>query len=393
MSTAAETILLREAELNGQASNEAPVDRRADIEAKQLAVAGLLREFGCDGLLVLEPENFAWLTSGATARGVLDGHEMPALYLSAEHRWIVASNVDSQRIFDEEIDGLGFQLKEWPWHWGRRQLLADLCHGRKVACDVPYEDCPVVGPRLHQMRRVCSAYEQACLRAVGRLLTHALEATCRTMNPRLTEREVAGQISHRLLHRGAQPVLISVAGDDRSALYRHCGFTDLPIRHHAVLLATARKYGMCVTASRSVSFGPPEPTLKQQHDAVAKILATYIASSWPDAGPREILGLGRRVYLITGFEHEWLGCPQGHVTGRRPVESLLTPQSDELFQAGWAITWRAIAGSATTCDTYLITDKGPQWLTTPENWPLQRIRVQGADFLRPYIYERPRGDE
>ena len=42
---------------------------------------------------------------------------------------------------DEEIDGLGFQLKEWPWHVERAQLLTDLCQGRSVACDTPIGAC------------------------------------------------------------------------------------------------------------------------------------------------------------------------------------------------------------------------------------------------------------
>src|SRR5262245_21862878 len=111
-----------------------PADRRSDVEAKQALVAGMLAELGCDGLLILEPENFAWLASGAVARGTIDPAALPGLYLSSEGRWVLCANVDSQRLFDEEMDGLGFQLKEWPWHWGRAQLLADLCQGRNVAC-------------------------------------------------------------------------------------------------------------------------------------------------------------------------------------------------------------------------------------------------------------------
>ena len=94
-------------------------DRRADIEVKQGRIATLLRDAGRDGLLLLDPENFAWLTSGAAPRGVIDPSLAPALYCTPEGRWLISSNYDSQRLFDEEIDGLGFQLKEWPWHWGR----------------------------------------------------------------------------------------------------------------------------------------------------------------------------------------------------------------------------------------------------------------------------------
>src|SRR2546423_864053 len=104
-----------------------PSDRRADIESKHTIVASLLASVNCDGLLVLDEENFAWLTGGGSARGIINRDEMPCLYVSNEGRWLLCSNVDSQRLFDEEIDGLGFQLKEWPWYLGRGQLLADIC--------------------------------------------------------------------------------------------------------------------------------------------------------------------------------------------------------------------------------------------------------------------------
>src|SRR5205814_4691925 len=137
------------------------------------------QEAGCEGLLLLEPENFAWLTSGAVARGSLDDSSTPAIYCNGDARWLLCGNVDTQRIFDEEVDGLGFQLKEWPWHWGREQLLADLCQGRRVACDQARSESTLVADRLRTQRRVLTEYEQACYHALGQTLSHALEATCR----------------------------------------------------------------------------------------------------------------------------------------------------------------------------------------------------------------------
>ena len=61
-------------------------DRRADVEGKHARVAELLQETGSDGLLVLEPENFAWLTSGGIAWGMLDRAELPALFYSVDQR-------------------------------------------------------------------------------------------------------------------------------------------------------------------------------------------------------------------------------------------------------------------------------------------------------------------
>jgi Xaa-Pro dipeptidase len=388
MNAPAETLLQRAAPVDGQAAREPTSDRRADVDAKQARIAALLQGIDCEGLLVLDPENFAWLTSGALARGIIDPGEQPALYFSAEQRWLIASNIDSQRLFDEELDGLGFQLKEWPWNWGREQLLTTLCQGRHVACDTGFGQLKSIKTPLRRLRSSLSAYEQACLQALGQIVSHALEACCRTLQPGENEREIAGQISHRLLHRGAQVVNISVAADGRSRMYRQCSFTSTPIEKYAVLTATARKYGLHATASRTVCLGEVDPDLRREHNAACKVSATYLASTWPDAVPREVLTAGRRVYLLTGFEHEWLLCPQGHVTGHAPVEMPLLPHTEDLFESGWSITWRASVGSACSCDTFVVSENGPVEVTPTETWPLKRIRIQGADFFRPDILTR-----
>ena len=390
----AETLVQPTTLIGGATQAGTMSDRRADIDAKMAKVAELLKEVGCEGLLLLDPANFAWLTSGAMSRGLGDLAAEPAAYSNGEHRWIIASNVDSQRLFDEEADGLGFQLKEWPWHWGREQFLADLCQNRKVACDRSVNGAgtgvaPVnVAEPMRRLRRCLTAYEQACQLALGQTVAHALEATCRTLSQGETEREIAGHLSHRLIHRGILPLHIGVAVDGRSRLYRRFGFTSTALEHYAVLTVTARKYGVYATASRTVCFGELPPQLRQDHNAVCRVSASYLASTWPDAMPREILLAGRRIYLISGFEHEWQLSPQGHLTGRSPVEMALTPQTEELFQPGWSVAWNASAGAALSCDTFLITEEGPKIVTPTEVWPLKRIRIQGAEFVRPDVLQR-----
>jgi len=387
MNSTAESVVLS-AEPTSLVNADAAADRRADLEKKQARIANLLQQVGCDGLLILDPDNFAWLTGGAAARGVVDPAEFPALYYSADQRWVVTSNVDSQRLFDEELDGLGFQLKQWPWHGDREQLLADMCHGRAIACDRSRSGLKSVSEPLRRLRRALTPYEQACLRAVGAIVSHALEATCRNLAPNESEREAAGQLHHRLVHRGAQPVLVEAAADGRSRRYRQCGYTAVAIQRYGVLNVTARKYGLCVTASRSFCFGEPDATFRKEHAAACKVSATYIASSWPDAMPRQILATGRHIYQLTGFEHEWRLCPQGYVTGRAPVELKLTPQTEELLQADWAVTWYGSVGAACSCDTFLISNEGPASATPTEVWPLKRLRVQGAEFLLPDLLLR-----
>jgi Xaa-Pro aminopeptidase len=364
-------------------------DRRDDVDLKHEKLARLLAECQCEGLLVLNPGNFTWLTSGGCSRCVLDPQELPALYFSATQRWLLASNSESQRLFDEELDGLGFMLKEWPWHWGRNQLLADLLVHRKVACDEPLRDVVFVGDRLREMRRSLTAYEQACARRVGEVVAEALEAACRAAQPGDSERELAGQISLRLYRHGATPVTISVAGDGRLRDYRRHAFTSAPVHKFAVLSCTARKYGLYVSASRTVCFGSVEEQLRKEYLTACKAAATLIASTWPDACLRDMFTALKRVYFLTGYEHEWRLCPQGWISGRAPVEMNFLPDSPALLQPGWLATWAPSVGGAACADSFLVTERGAERLTPMTQWPLVSLRVSGMEVLTPNILEKP----
>jgi Xaa-Pro aminopeptidase len=375
-------------ELPGQAIQESSSDRRADVDAKQAQMAELLTRTGCEGLLVLDQANLAWLSAGGAARSVLDPEELPVLYFTPGQRWLIVCNVDSQRMFDEELDQLGFLLKEWPWTWRREQVLADLCMGRRLAADAPFPEAQLVSEQLRGLRRVQSAYERACCRLLGQIVSHAVEATCRGASLGDTERELAGQVGHRLLRRGALPVAISVTADGRARTYRRHGFTSAPIQTSATLSVTARKYGLHATCSRTFSFGPAEETLKKEHLTACRVAATYAAGSWPNAMPKELLGAARRIYNSQGFEHEWQLAPQGFVTGRAPVEKPLEPELGDLLAANWAVTWTPTVGAAACWNTYLLLENGPLLLTPTENWPLVGVRISGQQVDCPNILEK-----
>ena len=104
--------------------------------------------------------------------------------------------------------------------------------------------------------------------------------------------------------------------------------------------------------------------------------------------PRQILLTGQRIYQLTGVEHEFYLAPQGHVTGHAPVELAMSLQDEHLLQTRWAITWSVAVGAAVSCDTFLISEEGPRAITAAENWPLKRIRIQGAEFVRPDVIIR-----
>src|SRR5208337_3583040 len=217
---------------------------------------------------------------------------------------------------------------------GRDPLVGYLSRGRKLAADRPWPDCKPAGDTLRKWRRFITDYELACYRKLGQVVSHALEATCRAVTARESEQEIAGHLSHRLTHRGAEVVSLAVAADGRGARYRRPNYTAAPVTRQCVLTATARQGGLYATDSRSLYFGTAEAAFQREHDAACKVTASYIASSWQDTVPSEALAAGRRVYYVNRYEHEWRFCPPGFFTGRAAVEQLLTPQTTDLFQAG-----------------------------------------------------------
>jgi Xaa-Pro dipeptidase len=363
-------------------------ERTADITAKQEKLAQLLREEAREGLLMLDPANFSWFTAGGAARGLTSPSDQPALFLqNSSYRWVICCNVDTQRLFDEELDELGFQVKEWPWQEGSARLLTDLCQNRRLLCDVAFGECSNASERLQGLRRVLSAWDQARLHEIGRVLVHAVEATGRGLQQGDSELEIAGQLGHRLIHRGLEPVSIQVAADNRMRTYRRLGATAMSVQRNCIIHATARRYGLHVTTSRAVSFGEPDEQFRREMETSCRWTGALILSSMAGRTVADVISAGMPLLERGGFEHEWRLAPLGWVTGFMAQENLLLP--DDTRQAvgmDWAMVWQGSVGAVSCADTIVVTNDGPQLATPPEYWPLKRIRfgdrsVDRADVL------------
>ena len=94
-------MLTAELQTNVTASAAETALRRIDLDTKQELVAKLLHDCHCEGLLILHPANFRWLTAGANALGLVGRDELPALYFSANHRWLLANSMDTQRFLPQ----------------------------------------------------------------------------------------------------------------------------------------------------------------------------------------------------------------------------------------------------------------------------------------------------
>lgn len=359
---------------------DAVLARRADIDAKQAVLTRLFKELECEAVILFMPAHVAWFTGGMTARGLIADGERPGIYTNGRQRWLVCGNADSHRLFDEELDGLGFMLKEWHWAVGRAALLGELVANKRIASDRPFPGLPLINDRLRPELRPLMPTDRANYLALGKVVAHALEATARAMRLGETEAEVAGQMANRCARHGAEPVSLSVVADDRGTLFRRAGFSDAVVQSACHLQLTGVRDGLSVTAGRTVFFGAAAPARRTEFDAAVKVSAVYRASSKPGQTVATAVDLGVQLLRDGPFEHEWRLSQPGFGTGWFPADELRKAGVDERFAEGQPLTWQARVGGAAVVDTVLVSDAGAVPITPPDGWPVRRVVLNGTPF-------------
>lgn len=366
-------------------------DRRDDVDEKHKRVIDFLEATGYDAVILGRSDSIAWFTSGADLGRTLGGDSASAwLYVNRNCRAVVADNVQSARIFEEEVAGLGFQLKERPWHEEPERVLKELAHGKRVAIDdVRIGEGEPAADALRALRLRLTKLDRRHFRELGRTLTLAIEATARNFQPGETEADLAGHLAHRLLREGVVPVDLRVAGDDRLDRYRRPLFKSAEIHRRAVIAATGRRHGLCASATRIVSFGPVESAFRQAHALASMIDATYIFFSRPGEPISEIYRRAKRIYEKYQAPHEWMLDYQGFFTGYSACELALRPDdSARKIEPDTAIRWSPSVGPTRSEDTIVVDSRGYEVVTEAQRWPKVEVVVKGFTIPRPGILER-----
>ena len=362
--------------------------RRTDINAKQEVVAHLLAELDCDAAILLVPAHLAWFCSGLNTRGLYTDSERPGVYTNGKMRWLICANADTQRLFDEELDGQGFMLKEWGWPTGRAQLLAELVQGKKIATDRPFPNMPLLTEKLRMLTRPLYPSDAIRLGRLGEALAHALEATARTFHQGDSEAEVAGQLAHRLYHRGLDVHSVSVTAEQRGVLLRRSGYTDTPIESFATLQATAVLGGLHATASRMVSFGEPNSELRDAVDAACKVSAAFRSWSKPGETMTEAVETSLRLVKGTPLEFEWRLSAPGYGTGWFPADDLRRVGHDDPFVDQQPLVWQPRFGAAAVVDTVIVSPTGGLNVTRPDEWPYKKLTIGSITYTVPDVFIR-----
>lgn len=373
-------------------SGEIPIldlERAELVSRRHQHVVEFLRERNLEGLLIRLPANFAWLTGGGDNSHRGNSVEPVASILVTEAaRVVLCNNIDSGQIFDRELMGLGFLLKERPWTEEATVLQQDVCRGRTIVSDSPV---PGIGSQLVDMRELrvrLEEFEIQRLRELGRDVAHAIEATARNFGEGATEAEIAGHLAHRLIKHQIEPVCLQVMADAQGWRYRHWSYGSDSVERHCVLSAIGRRQGLHAGATRTVCIGAPSEELQHVHGLATLVQATGICFSQNDWTVQETWKRVSRIYEKFNIPDEWRCAQQAEVIGYSPNDFPISPASQLTFQPGMAVFWHPSVRSSLVGDTILVTRNGGEILTNSENWPLVSVRVKDTTLELPSLLIR-----
>jgi Xaa-Pro aminopeptidase len=362
--------------------------RLEEVSAKEDRIRGFLSQRGFKGLLISRQNNFSWATAGGENR-VASATEYGAssLLYTIGGRYLVANNIEASRVADEEIGGLGYEVKEYPWYDGDAMagIIRRLAGDNHVASDDGWGGTLNVGSELSELRAPLMETEVERYRELGRAASLKIAETCRGARKGMSEHDLEADLAFRIRGEGITPLLILIAVDERIERYRHPLPTHKKLERYGMVVLGARKWGLIVSITRLVHFGPLPGRLRRKHDAVCQVDATFISHSRKGAIVGEIFQKAQEAYARAGYGEEWRLHHQGGPTGYIPREYRALPGMKKVLSAPQALAWNPSIAGTKSEDTIIAHDGDAEIITEAVGWPMVKCEVGGKVIERPDI--------
>ena len=192
-----------------------------------------------------------------------------------------------------------------------------------------------------ELRASKDEQELAHMRAAQAIAEKALDDVLRIIRPGVTERDIAAEISYRLLKHGGEgnsfdPIAVSGANSSMP----HGVPSDKPVENGDFVTMDfgCVKNGYCSDMTRTVAVGHATEEMKNVYDVVLRAQLEGIKAARAGVSGAEIDGAARKVISDAGFG-EYFGHSFGHSLGLDIHESpSASPSSSAPMPAGAVIS-------------------------------------------------------
>jgi Xaa-Pro aminopeptidase len=368
--------------------------RQVEVDQKVDRVVKFARANGFAGVVLAAQHDFAWLSAGRSNRidATRETGSGALLVTAAGRRFALASTIESPRMRDETIAGLGFEVLEYPWTDERAdaalpfRIAERVAGGGPLATDIATSAAQNVEGRIARLRATLVPAEIPRYLAFGAEIGAAIGQMMRELTPGMTELDVARRVTATVLGLGAYPNVLLVAADRRIASYRHPVPTAAPWRQRLLVACCPEREGQVVAISRLVATGSVDDDFRVRTHATARVFGALLQATVAGATGAQLFAAAAKAYSDNGFPNEELLHHQGGVIACRSREWVAHPASDMVVEPPQAFAWNPTVTGTKVEETVLLHDDNRlQVVTASPDWPSVNVEVRGQTIAVPDV--------
>lgn len=351
-----------------------------EFENKHASLLTAMQARGFSAVQLQRTENLAWLTAGRVDTRVL----LPAttgiatvLVLRDGQCFYFAPDNEAARLAEEDFAGLPFTAVTAPWYAAdpaeALRSLAGMQDARSGS--IAADTSPDGAALLRQLRAALHPAEIDRYRQLAQVVAGVTTSVLQSLEPGLSERTMAARVAAALLERSIEPSVLLMATDERILRYKHAVPQAGTLQRFGMLNLCARRWGLCVSITRFVHFGPMPQHLQDAFAVAAEVNARLLAATRPGAASAELFATAAAAYAALGHPGAERQHHQGGATGYAEREWIATPGGTERVLNAQAFAWNPSMAGGKVEDTVLLRDGAIEVLTRTPELPVVTTRA------------------
>jgi antitoxin VapB len=334
------------------------------------------------GVLLSKHENVSWATAGQVDMrvGIPAATGSAAVFVRKDGKaFYLTTKNEAPRMHDEEFGGLPFEPVVLPWAEGDFANAArGLATSGSIGADTYEKNCEVVN--LTALRSQLQPGEIERYRLLGSMTARVVEDVVEHLEPGVTEQEISGMTASQLIQKAILPSVLLMATDDRILKYKHALPRGGHLERFGMVNLCARKWGLVVSITRFVHFGPMPQSLADGFEVAAKVNAALLHATRAGATSAQLYAVAKNAYAAAGLPGEELLHHQGGAAGYAEREWVATPNGTEIVLDRQAFAWNPSARGGKVEDTVILQDGKIEVLTETTEFPSVETVVDGESY-------------
>jgi Xaa-Pro dipeptidase len=353
----------------------------AELQTKNERIADFLDRKGLSALLLSRHENIAWVTAGQVEARVALGSEtaVASLLITREGgRYYIAPNNEGPRLASEEFPGLGYEAVLYPWHQSAGSRIQELAAGGAIGSDTAAPG--VTHLDLSTLRAPLLSAEIDRFWALGRDTADATVEVLEWLKPGVTEHEMAARTAAALLTRGLSPTVLLMGTDDRIRKFKHAVPRNGVLQRYGMVNLCARKWGLIVSITRFVHFGPMPQDLSASFVDAARIHSELLHATGAGATAAQIFAAAQKAYTAVGAAGEIELHHQGGPCGYTARDWVITPAGQQTVALPQAFAYNPSLRGAKVEDTVIVANNSTEVLTGTPSLPILETTIDQITY-------------